>query len=878
MKKMNRVIWIILDSVGIGELPDAKDYGDVGAATLQHIYEQRGLDVPCLKSLGLGDIEGVNIDISNNDVLDKDATHFDSLCIKKTSTPVGVYGKAAAVSYGKDTTIGHWEMIGVVSKKPFPTYPNGFPEEIVDRFIKETGVDGILGNCTASGTAIIDELGDEHIKTGKPIIYTSADSVFQIACHEDVYSVEKLYEMCSVARKILVGEHAVARVIARPFTGKEGIYKRTSNRRDFSLEPDSDNLLKNISDSGLEVAAVGKIEDIFAGSGITSAVHTVDNKDGIDKTLEYMKNVKAGLIFTNLVDFDSKWGHRRDVEGYGRGLEDFDSRLNNIIEAMNEEDILFINADHGCDPTFTGTDHTREYVPVLVYSKQMKQGINLGTLSSFADIGQTISEILNVKPLKYGKSFISKISESMLDKCFVKSSNANESISRTVKIDNNINSQNHMNVYDIITKKKRGNKLSREEIEHMVLGYTNGDVPDYQMSALLMAICINGMDEVETFALTEIMRDSGDVLNLSDINGIKVDKHSTGGVGDKVSLILSPMVAALGVPVAKMSGRGLGHTGGTIDKLESINGFTTDMTREQFVNNVNNFGMAIAGQTANLAPADKKIYALRDVTATVDCIPLIASSIMSKKLASGADAIVLDVKCGNGAFMKNEESAKELAKTMINIGEKAGKTMSAVITDMNQPLGTHIGNSLEVAEAIEALKGNGSHDIMEVVFELGTCMIIDSGLESDRNTARCLLEETITSGKAIEKFKDFVCAQGGDVSIIENIQELYKTSICEEIFADCQGYISSIDTESIGRAVQILGGGRETKDSIIDPLVGIIINKKIGDVVSINDSIFKIYANDENKFLDAVRLLKNSYHIEIDRKNVEVPPIIKEVM
>lgn len=389
---INRVIWIVLDSVGMGELPDADRFGDVGSNTLGNISAKMGgLKLPNMVSLGLGNIEGMkNID--------------------KTDAPKGAFARLAEASNGKDTTIGHWEMIGIYSPQAFPTYPNGFPKDVIDEFIKRTKVPGILGNCTASGTEIIERLGDEHVKTKCPIIYTSADSVFQIACHEEVYSVEELWEMCKIAREMLTGEHALARVIARPFVGESGNYTRTANRRDFSWLPDEDNLLVRMKDAGLDVIGVGKIEDIFAGVGITEAVHTKDNMDGVDKTLEYMKKDNRGLIFTNLVEFDSKWGHRNDYVGYAKGLEEFDVRLEEIINNMKDDDMLVITADHGCDPTMTqSTDHSREYVPMLMYGKQIKEGIDLKTGDNHANIGQTIAEIFGLKPLAIGDSYLKDI-------------------------------------------------------------------------------------------------------------------------------------------------------------------------------------------------------------------------------------------------------------------------------------------------------------------------------------------------------------------------------------------------------------------------------------------------------------------------------------
>lgn len=391
-KKIKRVIWIILDSVGMGELPDAAEFDDIGTNTIGHVSEKHnGLKVPNMVNLGLGNIDGIK-------------------GINKSGEPVGCYGKMAEISNGKDTTIGHWEMVGIYSPKKFPTYPNGFPSDIIEKFVKETGVPGILGNKVASGTEIIKELGEEHVITKKPIIYTSADSVFQIACHEDVYSSEELYKMCKAAREILKGDNEVARVIARPFNGDKP-FVRTANRRDFSKLPDKNNLLVKLKEKGINVAAVGKIEDIFAGQGITEAVHTKDNMDGMDKTLEYMGKIDSGLIFTNLVEFDSKWGHRNDYEGYAEGLEKFDEKLESVIKQLEDEDILIINADHGCDPTTKGTDHTREYVPLLVYGKSIKKNVNLGTRSSFADVGQTIAEIMNIEKLNIGRSFLKEITE-----------------------------------------------------------------------------------------------------------------------------------------------------------------------------------------------------------------------------------------------------------------------------------------------------------------------------------------------------------------------------------------------------------------------------------------------------------------------------------
>lgn len=381
-----RVIWIILDSVGIGALPDADVFGDVGADTLGNIIRQRGhLHVPNMEKLGLFSIEGTSLPQSK-------------------VVPVGAYGKAKELSNGKDTTIGHWEMIGIHTPKAFPTYPKGFPANVMDKFMQKTGCKGFLGNTVASGTQIINELGDEHVKTGFPIVYTSADSVFQIAACEDVIPVKELYRICEISRELLQGEHGVARVIARPFVKEGNTYIRTSNRRDFSLEPSKESLLTYLKDAGYRVSAVGKIHDIFCGVGIGDFVHTKSNVDGVEKTLDFMETQHEGLIFTNLVEFDSTWGHRRDVEGYAQGLETFDECLHKILVNMKEDDLLIINADHGCDPTFRGTDHTREYIPVLMYHKKMQTGINLGIMDTFADIGATIADNFGVKQLEIGVS------------------------------------------------------------------------------------------------------------------------------------------------------------------------------------------------------------------------------------------------------------------------------------------------------------------------------------------------------------------------------------------------------------------------------------------------------------------------------------------
>lgn len=433
-----------------------------------------------------------------------------------------------------------------------------------------------------------------------------------------------------------------------------------------------------------------------------------------------------------------------------------------------------------------------------------------------------------------------------------------------------------MRMYDLIMKKRNGGVLSGEEIHFMIKGYTAGEIPDYQMAAMMMAIYFQGMNAEETLALTLEMAKSGDMLDLSDIRGVKVDKHSTGGVGDKTSLALTPMVAAAGVTVAKMSGRGLGHTGGTIDKLESFAGFSTAISEQQFKSNVNRIGIAIMGQTADLAPADKKLYALRDVTATVDNMSLIASSIMSKKLAAGADAIVLDVKTGSGAFMKTQEDSFALAHEMVRIGNGAGRKTIAVVSDMDQPLGYAVGNALEVREAIDTLKGNGPQDFVELCMTLGSYMLVAGGKAADQEAARQLLTAVIKDGSALNKLAEFVEAQGGDKELVYHPEELPQASIIEEIASPTEGYVQRIVCDEIGVCSLILGGGRETKESKIDLSVGLVLHKKVGDVVKKGDSLATIYANDQTKLAAAKERFLNAY--TIDRSPMEKKPLIKGIV
>ncbi|MFP3872165.1 MAG: phosphopentomutase [Candidatus Natronoplasma sp.] len=383
---VDRVIWIVLDSVGMGSLPDAEQYGDVGANTIYHVWEHHGgLEIPNMLDLGLGNIEGMK-------------------GLERTAEPEGCYARVKEKSVGKSTTTGHWEMVGVYSDSLFPTYPDGFPDEVIEPFEEAIGKK-VLGNRPASGTEIIVELDEEHFETGRPIVYTSADSVFQIAAHKEVIPLEELYEMCEKARDILQGEHGVARVIARPFVGEDGDYTRTAERKDLSIPPPHETLLDRLKNEGYDVIGLGKIDDIYTGQGLTEAVHTENNMDGVDKLLESINDKNKGLIMINLVDFDQRWGHRNNPEDYGKGLERFDERLPEILESIKESDVLVITADHGCDPTYEGTDHTREYVPLFVYGEELKKNIDLGTLETFADSGQTVADIFGLEPLPIGTSY-----------------------------------------------------------------------------------------------------------------------------------------------------------------------------------------------------------------------------------------------------------------------------------------------------------------------------------------------------------------------------------------------------------------------------------------------------------------------------------------
>ncbi len=429
---------------------------------------------------------------------------------------------------------------------------------------------------------------------------------------------------------------------------------------------------------------------------------------------------------------------------------------------------------------------------------------------------------------------------------------------------------------DLIAKKRDGGELSTEEIKYMIEGYVRGEIADYQMSAMCMAILFRGMSDQETLDLTMAMMHSGEVVDLSAIEGVKADKHSTGGVGDKTSLILCPMVAACGLRIAKMSGRGLGHTGGTLDKLESFPGFNIAIGEERFIENVNRYGIALIGQTADIVPADKKLYALRDVTGTVPSIPLIVSSIMSKKLASGADVIVLDVKCGSGAFMKTEEDARELARGLTRIGRLAGKKCAAVITDMDQPLGRAVGNALEVKEAISVLKGETKGDLLELCLTLGSCMLTEAGFCPDIESARERLLATIESGAALDKLAELVEAQDGDKRAVYDTSLLPMAPVQLEAVSEVSGFLSHIECEKVGLISMHLGGGRATKESEIDLSVGLVLHKKVGDRVEQGESLGTIHATTREKAEEAARLLRAC--CTFSDEAVERPAFIKAII
>lgn len=797
--KFKRAILVILDSIGVGALKDAKMFGDsLRVNTLKNTASSKkgGLNIPNLERLGLGTLGKFS------GVKAKAPTH-------------GMAIKCGEKSNGKDTSTGHWEIAGLVTKKPFQTFPEGFPAEIIDRFIEENNLPGILCNSTASGTQIINELGAEHIESGKPIIYTSADSVFQIACDEDTFGLDRLYEVCESAR-LICDEYKIARVIARPFIGnKKDGFKRTSNRKDYSIALPGKILFDYLKEENILTHTIGKISNIYNHQSVASNVKSKNNMDGVDKLLSVLEETKDGLIAVNLVDFDQDFGHRRDPLGYANAIEEFDQRLPEILEHVDEESLLLITADHGNDPTAPGTDHTREHVPLLIHSPAIEKASPIKLSPDFLVTGATIYEALTSKKPPFGKSLISKMKIAPME---------------------NVTTFNAAN---IIAKKRDGKKLTKKEMKWFVDGYLKDEIADYQMSALLMAAYIHDLDTEETAAFTTAMLHSGKVLEFNDPTVI--DKHSTGGVGDKTSFIVAPIAAAAGVKVPMVSGRGLSHTGGTIDKIESISGFKTDLNLDQFKEQLTKENLVLIGQTSDIAPADKRIYALRDVSGTVSSIPLIASSIMSKKLAEGCSGLVMDVKTGNGAFLKKRADSVKMAKSIMNIAHSFGKRTISLITDMNQPLGNAVGNSLEIIESIETLKGKGPKDLRELSLELSAAMIYLAGICTSLKKSKTLAKKMLDSGEALKKFKKLIEVQGGDVSVLEDYNKIPVAPEKTEVLALDKGYIHNIETEKIGLLCTELGGGRKVSEDTIDHSVGFIFHKKYGQKVKKGEPILSIY-------------------------------------
>ncbi len=818
---VKRVFLIVLDSLGIGGAPDAAKFGDEGSNTLRAISSVPGFRIDTLSRLGLLKVGGESF---------------------LPERPDASYARMTEKSAGKDTTVGHWEIAGLVSEAPLPTYPNGFPKEIIEAFEQATGR-GVLCNKPYSGTEVIRDYGEEHMQTGKWIVYTSADSVFQIAAHEKIVPLTELYEACKAARSILKGQHGVGRVIARPFIGEAGNFTRTANRRDFSLAPPHNTMLDYLKKAKLDVISVGKIYDIFAHRGITESFLTHGNQEGMAKTSEIAWHNFNGLCFVNLVDFDMLYGHRNDCRGYAKALMEFDQWLSDFLPLLRDDDVLMITADHGCDPSTPSTDHSREQVPLLVYGKRIQQGVNLGIRKSFADVAKTILDLFSVKNQLAGTSFADQII--LKNKMYQK-----------------------IRPVEVIEKKKAMQILTPYEINSFMQGFMNGEVRDYQMSAFLMAVCLKGMSYDETLELTQFMADSGEKLDLSGINGVCVDKHSTGGIGDKTTLIVAPIVAACGLKMAKMSGRGLGYTGGTIDKLSAIQGFRCDLQEAEFKRIVNSVGAAIVSQTKNLAPADKKMYALRDVTGTTDSIPLIASSIMSKKIASGSHCILLDVKWGKGAFMKSYQNAVALAELMVRIGNDCGRKTWALITDMNQPLGYAVGNSLEVKEAVDVLHGNACGRLRELCLEL-SAHILAMGFEIPVKEAMQRVTCALDSGKAYAKFCDMVAAQGGDLLELERQAAPYQM----RILAKHKGYVCGIDALKIGMASSMLGAGRVHQEDEIDLLAGVTLLVQEGDFVEKGSGLACLHSSSEEMMQEAAKLVESAFHI--GRTQPETEPVVK---
>ncbi len=829
-----RAILVILDSVGVGALPDYKKFGDRATYnTLGNTAKKcKGLKLPNLEKMGIGNL-----------------TKAQGI---KTQKPTnGFAGKLLEKSAGKDTSTGHWEIAGLYTKKAFPTYSKGFPKEMINRFIKENKLPGILCNKPASGTQIIASLGEESVISGKPIVYTSADSVFQIAVHETYFGLEKLYQICESARK-LCDEYGIARVIARPFLGSSNNdFARTPNRKDYSITIPGRLIFDHLAEQNIKTHTVGKVSNIFNHQSIASNITSKNNDAGVDALLKLMKKESEGVLMVNLVDFDMLYGHRRDPQGYGDSLEAFDKRLPEIIQEIGDNDLLIITADHGNDPTAKGTDHTREYVPFLGYSPRIKNSKLLPIGKSFADIGSTIVAALTGKKYKNGNSVLKQMDLE------------------------DIQDESTISAYKIIEKKKFKGKLSKQEIHWFINRLMDGTIKDYQMSALLMAIFINGMDVEETANLTDAMLFSGKSLTFDRLDVI--DKHSTGGVGDKTSFILAPIAAAAGVKVPMVAGRGLGHTGGTVDKIECIPGFDTDLGLSDLKKMVLDDGIAMIGPTAEIAPADKVIYGLRDVTATIDSIPLITASIMSKKLAEGTSGLVIDLKCGNGAFMKTRKDAKALANSLMNTAARFNKNSTAFITDMSQPLGNAIGNSLEIIESIETLQGKGPKDLTDLSIELAGSMIHLAGICKSHSAGVKRAKEMVKSGKALKAFKDLIAKQNGDASYVDDFSKFPMAKCKYEVKARTASYLKGFKTSDLGLLCVELGGGRKVASDIIDFGVGFILNKKVGDKISKDETILTIYHNpDQEQLVKTIEEQLLTDVLSFTKQKIKKQPLIFE--
>jgi len=837
MKPFNRVILVVMDSVGVGALPDAKKFNDPKwVNTLGNISKTvGGLNLPNMQKLGFGTltkVQGVSPQKPKNG--------FATKCLEKSN--------------GKDTSTGHWEMAGLVVKKPFAYYPEGFPQEMIDKFVKDNDLPGILCNAPASGTEIIKELGEESIRTGKPIVYTSSDSVFQIACHEDHFGLNKLYKISQNARS-LCDDYGVVRVIARPFVGTNASdFKRTPNRKDYSIELPGKALFQYLEEKQVSSYAIGKIASIYNNEGIAKTVKSTDNDDGIDKLIEACKETPKGLIMINLVDFDQDYGHRRNPIGYAKALEQFDHRLPDLLDQVSDNDMIIFTADHGNDPTAPGTDHTREFVPFVSYSPRirgMKKNQKISKCKSFTDIGATIYHALTGEKFHTGSSMLSKLElETPQD-------------------------PSTFSAYKLIDKKKQHKNLTKAEISWFINEYLEKNISDAQMSAMLMAIYLNGFTPEETAFLTDTMLYSGKTFDFNDIKVI--DKHSTGGVGDKTSFILAPIAAAAGVKVPMIAGRGLGFTGGTVDKAEAIPGFDAELPLEKFAKHVKEDGIVLMGQTKDIAPADKRIYALRDVTATIESVPLITASIMSKKLAEGSSGMVFDVKYGNGAFMKTRAQAAALAKSLTNTALRFDKNISIFLTTMSEPLGYAVGNSVEIIECIETLKGKGPKDLTNLCLELAGSMIHLAGITKSHSAGVKKAKEVLRNGKALACFSELIKRQGGNEKVINDYSLLPMAKLQTEIIAPKTAYLNSIATSEVGLECTLLGGGRQKSSDSIDHGVGIIVHKKRGQRVKKGESIATIYHHKEqqgmadqmvNRFLES--------HLKFSKEKPIIPTLINK--